>query len=186
MPYLFDEATRAERERLASRVISLDQKVAERERQNIELYKTGKEILTRGRRAALFSDYLAFAPPERERLEFEIQAFYQDFVEKVARCRSLSAEAVEPSAQGRVWSGRQAWVRGLVDEMGGLEEALAEAKRRMGLPAERPVIVERIPKAPSSWRLSLLLRLLPRTSEVPWWWAPERVWAILPFSLRLL
>ncbi|TMA61467.1 MAG: signal peptide peptidase SppA [Deltaproteobacteria bacterium] len=146
----------------------------------------GKEILTRGRRAALFSDYLAFAPPERERLEFEIQAFYQDFVEKVARCRSLSAEAVEPSAQGRVWSGRQAWVRGLVDEMGGLEEALAEAKRRMGLPAERPVIVERIPKAPSSWRLSLLLRLLPRTSEVPWWWARERVWAILPFSLRLL
>jgi protease-4 len=146
----------------------------------------GKEILTRGRRAALFSDYQAFAPPERERLEFEIQAFYQDFVEKVAQYRSLSAEAVEPSAQGRVWSGRQAWVRGLVDEMGGLEEALAEAKRCMGLPAERPVLVERFPKPPSFWRLSSLVRLVPRTSEPPWWWARERVWAILPFSLRFL
>lgn len=146
----------------------------------------GKEILTRGLRAALFSDYVAFAPPERERLDFEIQAFYQDFVEKVARCRSLSLDAAQASAQGRVWSGRQAWTRGLVDEMGGIEEALAEAKRRAGLPAERSVIVERIPKPPSFWRPSSLLRLVPHTSAAPWWWARERVWAILPFSLRFL
>ncbi|MBI3301066.1 MAG: signal peptide peptidase SppA [Deltaproteobacteria bacterium] len=146
----------------------------------------GKEILTRGRRAALFSDYLAFAPPERERLDFEIQAFYQDFVEKVARCRSLTPDAVEPSAQGRVWSGRQAWTRGLVDAMGGIEEALAEAKRRAGLPAERPVVIERVPKPQSLWRLSSLRRLVPRTSATPWWWARERVWAILPISLRFL
>jgi protease-4 len=147
----------------------------------------GKEILTRGQRAALFSDYIAFAPAERERLDFEVQAFYQDFVEKVARCRSLSTAAVEPNAQGRVWSGRQAWTRGLVDEMGGIEEALAEAKRRAGLPAERPVVIERIPKSPSFWRLSSLVRLVPRAASAePWWWGRERVWAILPFSLRFL
>jgi len=146
----------------------------------------GKEILTRGQRAALFSDYVAFAPSEVERLDFEIRAFYQDFVEKVAHCRSLSAEAVEASAQGRVWSGRQAWTRGLVDDMGGIEEALAEAKRRAGLPAERPVVIERIPKPPSFWRLSSLARLAPRVEVTPWWWTRERVWAILPFSLRFL
>jgi protease IV len=154
-----------------------------------DLYTTlgvGKEILTRGQRAALFSDYVAFAPSERERLDFEVQAFYQDFVEKVARCRSLSAEAVESSAQGRVWSGRQAWTRGLVDDMGGLEEALAEAKRRAGLPAERPVVIERVPKPSSFWRLSSLARLVPRMNATPWWWTRERVWAILPFSLRFL
>ena len=91
-----------------------------------------KEIVTRGKKAALFSDYQEFSPSEQERLDFEIQAFYQDFVAKVATCRSLSLEAVEPNAQGRVWSGRQAWSRGLVDEIGGLEEALVEAKQRAG------------------------------------------------------
>jgi len=146
----------------------------------------GKEILTRGQRAALFSDYVAFAPSENERLAFEVQAFYQDFIEKVARGRSLTAEAVESSAQGRVWSGRQAWTRGLVDAMGGIEEALAEAKLRAGFPAERPVVVERFPKPPSFWRLSSLTRLVPRAQMTPWWWTRERVWAILPFSLRFL
>jgi len=146
-----------------------------------------KEILTRGRRAALFSDYQAFSPSERERLDFEIQAFYQDFVEKVARARSLSPEAVEPNAQGRVWSGRQAWARALVDELGGIEEALAEAKRRAGLPSEKPVVIERFPKPPSLWRLPKLLRLIPRASAIPhWWWMHERILAIMPFSLRFL
>ena len=146
----------------------------------------GKEILTRGQRAALFSDYVGFAPAERERLDFEVQAFYQDFVDKVARCRSLTAEAVELSAQGRIWSGRQAWTRGLIDAMGGMEEALAEAKRRAGLPIEQPVMIERLPKPPSFWRLSSLVRLVPRSNMTPGWWTRERVWAILPFSLRFL
>jgi protease IV len=146
----------------------------------------GKEILTRGRRAALFSDYVAFAPPERERLDFEINAFYRDFVEKVARCRSLSPEAAEQSAQGRVWSGRQAWTRGLVDELGGIEEALADAKRRAGVPLDKPVIVERFPKPPSLMRVPSLLRFVPRTTTTSWWWHRERVWAIMPFSLRFL
>lgn len=145
-----------------------------------------KEIITRGRRAAFFSDYLAFALPERERLDFEVQAFYQDFVEKVARCRSLSTDAVELNAQGRVWSGRQAWTRGLVDQVGGIEEALAEAKQRAGLPADKPVVVERVPRPASLWRLPALLRLAPRASQESGWWSRERVWAILPFSLRFL
>ena len=147
----------------------------------------GKEILTRGKKAALFSDYQEFSPPEQERLDFEIQAFYQDFIAKVASRRSLSLEAVEPNAQGRVWSGRQAWSRGLVDEIGGLEEALLEAKQRAGFSLDTSMIIERFPKAPSLWRLPKLLRRLPRTRlGLPLWWRQERVWAIMPFSLRFL
>ena len=67
-----------------------------------------------------------------------------------------------------------------------IEEALAEAKLRAGFPAERPVVVERFPKPPSFWRLSSLTRLVPRAQMTPWWWTRERVWAILPFSLRFL
>ena len=148
-----------------------------------------KEILTRGKRAALFSDYLAFGPAEQERMDIEIQSFYQDFVKKVAQCRSLSYETVDACAQGRVWSGRQAAARGLVDQIGGLEEALAELKYRVGLPDHWPVGVERFPKPASLLRLPSLLRLLPwggRVHGTGWSWERDRVWAILPFSLRFL
>lgn len=152
-----------------------------------DLYTTlgvGKEILTRGKRAALFSDYLAFAPAEQERVDFEIRAFYQDFVEKVAAGRSLTVEAADANAQGRVWSGRQAWARGLVDAMGGVEAALAEAKRRVGVAADFPVAVERFPKPLSLWKLPARLRLRPRSHLEAFWWTRERFWAILPISLR--
>ena len=145
-----------------------------------------KEILTRGQRAALFSDYQAFSPQERERLDSEILSFYRDFLEKVATCRSLSLEAVEPNAQGRVWTGRQAWVRGLVDEIGGIEEALGEAKKRLGIPTDMPVTIERFPKPPSLWRIPKLMRAIPRRNSSPWWWTQERIWAIMPVSLRFL
>jgi protease IV len=145
-----------------------------------------KEILTRGRRAALFSDYQAFSPQERDRLDSEILSFYRDFLDKVATCRSLSPEAVEPSAQGRVWTGRQAWVRGLVDEIGGIEEALLEVKKRLGIPTDKPVVVERFPKPPSLWRIPKLIRAIPRRGTLSRWWTRERVWAIMPVSLRFL
>ena len=148
-----------------------------------------KEILTRGKRAALFSDYLAFGPAEQERMDIEIQSFYRDFVKKVAQCRSLSYETVDACAQGRVWSGRQAMARGLVDRIGGLEEALAELKHQVGIPDNWPVGVERFPKPSSLLRFPSLLRLLPwgRTIHTTGWpWARDRVWAIIPFSLRFL
>ncbi|HXG20052.1 MAG TPA: signal peptide peptidase SppA [Methylomirabilota bacterium] len=146
----------------------------------------GKEILTRGQRAALFSDYLAFAPAEQERVDFEINAFYQDFVEKVAAGRSLPIGAAEANAQGRVWSGRQAWARGLVDAMGGVEAALAEAKRRAGMPMDALAAIERFPKPPSLWRLPSRLRLPLRSHAASLWWTRERFWAIMPISLRFL
>jgi len=154
-----------------------------------DLYTTlgvGKEILTRGKRAALFSDYLAFDSAEQERVDFEIRAFYQDFVEKVAAGRSLTIEAADASAQGRVWSGRQAWSRGLVDAMGGVEDALAEAKKRIGVAADTPVAIERFPKPPSLWKLPARLRLGPRSQMEVFWWTRERFWSILPISLRFL
>lgn len=152
-----------------------------------DLYATfgvSKEILTRGKRAALFSDYVAFAPAEQERVDFEIQSFYRDFVGKVAAGRSLTFDAAEASAQGRVWSGRQAWSRGLVDALGGVESALAEAKRRAGVPVDAPVAILRFPQPPSWWRLPARLRFSPRGQVDTLWWTRERFWSILPISLR--
>ena len=52
---------------------------------------------------------------------------YRDFVGKVAQARGKSFEATDAIAQGRVWTGRQALERGLVDRLGGLDAALDEA-----------------------------------------------------------
>lgn len=60
---------------------------------------------------------------------------YQAFVAEVADGRKLSWAAVDSAARGRVWMGEQALARRLVDEIGGLEAAIAEARRRAGVPA---------------------------------------------------
>lgn len=64
-----------------------------------------------------------------------IRATYHRFVADVSRHRGLSVEEVDRVAQGRVWMGEDARSRRLVDEIGGLEDAIAEARRRAGIPA---------------------------------------------------
>ncbi|GGJ97226.1 signal peptide peptidase SppA [Luteimonas terricola] len=58
---------------------------------------------------------------------------YRDFVGKVAGARERSVEQIDLVARGRVWSGAQAKERGLVDEFGGLRDALANAASRAEL-----------------------------------------------------
>jgi len=58
---------------------------------------------------------------------------YDQFVTKVAESRDLPRERVQEIAQGRVWSGAEALKLGLVDEFGGLDDALACAASRAGL-----------------------------------------------------
>lgn len=58
---------------------------------------------------------------------------YADFTGKVAEARKKSVEEIDAVARGRVWSGAQAKERALVDELGGLDAALADAARRAKL-----------------------------------------------------
>lgn len=91
-----------------------------------------KEILAHGTNATLYSDYGGFTPTERERVEKLMQTIYQNFVRKAAEGREKSYAEIDAIAQGRVWTGRQAKELGLVDELGGLEKALAIAKEQGG------------------------------------------------------
>jgi protease-4 len=61
-------------------------------------------------------------------------ADYRSFVSVVANSRGMSWEDVDAVAQGRVWMGQDALDRKLVDAIGGLDEAIAEARRRAGIP----------------------------------------------------
>ena len=69
------------------------------------------------------------------------------FIQTVARGRKKTAAEIKALAQGRVWTGKQAVERGLVDRIGGLREALREAKKLSGLDMDQPVPVETYPKA---------------------------------------
>ena len=86
-----------------------------------------------GRNASLSSPFAPFTPEQRAKVMEYMAVFYDTFVEKAAAARGTSPEAIDALAQGRVWTGRQASERGLVDALGGLDTAIAMAKQRAGI-----------------------------------------------------
>lgn len=106
-----------------------------------------RDVMMRGR----FADLDAFtrAPTEEERAVFarEIDAHYASFVEHVARGRSRTVEQVEEVARGRVWMGDAALSVGLVDRIGGLDDALAVLRAEVKGPVdpEPRVVVGHVP-----------------------------------------
>jgi protease-4 len=88
------------------------------------------ELSGRGRMANMFSISKPMDPMEWERFDALAQDVYRRFVEKVAEGRGMSVEAVEAVASGRVWSGEDALEKGLIDQLGGFEEAIALAAEK--------------------------------------------------------
>ena len=64
---------------------------------------------------------------------------YEDFLARVSEARSMPRDEVDKIARGRVWSGKDALERRLVDKMGGLREAMASAAERAKLPKDHRV-----------------------------------------------
>lgn len=81
-----------------------------------------------------------------------VQDVYEQFIEMVSLQRGLSMEQVRALADGRVFTGRQALSLGLVDRLGGFNDALKEAKLRAGLKGEVRVLR---PRDQSGWMESL-------------------------------
>ncbi|MDQ6744074.1 MAG: S49 family peptidase [Candidatus Dormibacteraeota bacterium] len=98
-----------------------------------------RDLIQRGQHAAMFAADRPFSDPERRKLRESIERSYRIFLERVAAFRRREVREIEPLAGGRVWTGRQALDRGLVDEMGGLRRALEEARKRAGLPPDAPL-----------------------------------------------
>ena len=97
------------------------------------------EATSTGRHAEIYSPERRFTPEERAKVMESMQAFYDQFVEKVAEARQTTPEKIDQIAQGRVWTGQQAKQVGLVDELGGLHTAIAAAKQRARIPADEEV-----------------------------------------------
>jgi protease-4 len=79
--------------------------------------------------ALLYSPMKSLTPSARQEIRQQIKRVYSTFLERVATGRNMSVEEVDKVAQGRVWSGSDAYNIGLVDSLGGLEEAVAYAAK---------------------------------------------------------
>jgi len=82
---------------------------------------------------------------ERGKMERGIKIFYKGFVEKVASGRRTEYEAIEAVAQGRVWSGYDGKEKGLIDVLGGLQDAIRIAREKAGIGSEEDVEVVEYP-----------------------------------------
>jgi protease-4 len=72
-------------------------------------------------------------PEVQEILQASIEHAYRGFVDKVAKARKRRPEEIESLAQGRVWIGADAKAAGIVDELGNVDDAIAEAAKLAGL-----------------------------------------------------
>ncbi|MFC2165980.1 signal peptide peptidase SppA [Acidobacteriota bacterium] len=104
------------------------------------------DFATKGPMALMYSDYRNFTPEERERFEKNHWDGFNDWLRDIAEHRGMTFEEAEKLAHGRVWTGRQAKANGLVDELGGLDKAVAMAKDLAGIPEEEQVSLLHYPK----------------------------------------
>jgi protease-4 len=106
-----------------------------------------------GKHAEINSPARPYNPDELKKLREQLQSFYDQFVEKVAEARHSTPEKIDALAQGRVWTGRQAKQNGLVDELGGLDRAVAVAKQRAKIAADSDVELVVYPPRKSFYEL---------------------------------
>ena len=86
-----------------------------------------------GAHAEMFSSQQHFTEEEWARLEGWLDEVYDDFTSKAAADRGMPVERLRDVARGRVWTGADARSHDLVDQLGGLEEAVAIACERAGV-----------------------------------------------------
>lgn len=147
------------------------------------LYAKGglrREVIAQGETATMFSGFTSFTEQEWNTLRRWMEEIYLRFKERVAAGRGRPVGEIETVARGRVWTGRQAVERGLVDEIGDFEAAVRKAKALAGIPVDadvplvtvRPPKVSGVPAAPAAawseaWRaVATLLN--------------EQTWLLLP------
>jgi len=157
------------------------------------------ESVTTGR----FADAMGITRPKTDEEMAVVQDLvdwiYDEFIARVVDGRALPRATVEEIAQGRVWSGLEARDLGLVDELGGLDAALAFAAERAGLgddytvaeyprPNEFTQLLQQLVQELNSGAGSTSEPI--RRLEAEWDWLhtfndPAGVYARLPFNLRI-
>ena len=91
--------------------------------------RLGTDGVKTARYADLLADHRRATPEELAVIQTSVDGVYEDFLAIVAAGRGLKRDGVHEIAQGRVWLGEDARGLKLVDQLGGLRDAIKEAKR---------------------------------------------------------
>ena len=120
----------------------------------LERLSIHRDVQTRGKNADIASLARPWTAEERAVVEKQVDVVYASFLDRVAEGRALPRGEVEKVAGGRVWSGQQALDRKLVDQLGGLDAAVAVARQRAGLGPDQVVEVRHVGGGWSDFQLS--------------------------------
>ncbi len=110
-----------------------------------------RESYVRGENAQYTSLVKPWSASERRVVERQIDVFYALFVSRVAEGRKIPRAEVEPLAGGRVWTGKQAFDRRLVDRLGTLTDAIVLAAERAHLSPDDAVDIRRASDGPGDF-----------------------------------
>lgn len=90
-------------------------------------------------RAGYMSPFSSWDDPTRQKVLASMNSVYDLFVRRIAEGRSMDVKKVNESAEGRIFSGVEAKDRGMVDELGGLSDSIALARKLASLPDDVPI-----------------------------------------------
>lgn len=99
-----------------------------------------------GENAIIQSQTRDFTEQGRQNFDKSLDYVYDQFIKRVVESRHLSETHVREIAKGRVWSGVDAHKFGLVDELGGLDEAVKVMLKELNLDPKTPVEMDVYPK----------------------------------------
>jgi len=147
-----------------------------------------------GAHADEYSMFRPFTADELKALRDDLSWTYAQFLDRAAKGRGLSPQKVDDVGKGRVWTGRQAKDRGLVDELGGLTMAVGLAKKEAHIDAAEEVRLDVWPRKRTFWQAlfsgegfgldarsaGLREKLLEASRLIQ----QTRVWAVMPFWLK--
>lgn len=112
-----------------------------------------------GANAGIDSTNSDYSAAEWARMQAGLDRVYADFTGKVASGRKLPIDRIRAVAKGQIWTGADARVNGLVDELGGFSTAIRLAREAAGIAPEAPLAVAEYPKVDTSFE-GLIGRML--------------------------
>ena len=118
-----------------------------------------------GKNAGIISHNHKFSPSEKAAFNKSLDNIYKDFTNQVATARNLDLKTIDKLARGRVWLGEEAAQRGLIDGLGGIDEALQAAKELAGIQPEQKFNLAIYPKPKTlAEKISEFIRVSPQVT----------------------
>jgi protease-4 len=139
-----------------------------------------RDSVERGDMADILGVYRPWTDAEKRAAQNWVNSFYDAFITEVGKSRHLEKDAVDKIAQGRVWAGADAKERGLVDNLGGLLQAIDAARNKAHVPVNEDMEVEIFADRKG------LLSALGVGAKVRQWLGDDSATAGLPEGVRTL